>query len=73
MNNDEKTEGLWTRQRGGINTIIDYALLDKKYYNDFISMEIDDKGEFPSESDYNWIFVTLKDNYVKKTIKHKLI
>ena len=28
-------------------------------------MEIDDTGSFPSESDHNWIFINLKDNYVK--------
>ena len=29
-------------------------------------MEIDDNGNFPSESDHNWIFISLKDNFVKK-------
>ena len=29
-------------------------------------MEIDDNGNFPTESDHNWIFITLKDNYTNK-------
>ena len=73
LNKDEKTSGLWTRQANGTNTIIDYALLDKNYYNDFISMEIDDNGDFPTESDHNWIFITLKDNYTKKLYNNQNI
>ena len=66
LNQDKNTKGLWTRQRGGINTVLDYALLSKEYANDFVSMEIDDKGEYPSESDHNWIFVKLKDKFANK-------
>ena len=28
-------------------------------------MEIDDEWKWPTESDHNWIFVTLKDNFAK--------
>ena len=41
-------------------------MISSEHYNDFISMKIDDKGNFPSESDNNWIFITVKDDYVKK-------
>ena len=70
LNRNEKTSGLWTRQANGINTIIDYALLDKNFKKDFISMEIDDNGDFPTQSDHNWIFITLTDNYTNKPIKN---
>ena len=68
LNKNEKTSGLWTRQANGSNTILDYALLDKQYKKDFISMEIDDNGDFPTQSDHNWIFITLQDNFTNKPI-----
>ena len=38
------TKGLWTRQRAGFSSIIDYSLISKEHAGTVINMVIDDKG-----------------------------
>ena len=61
------TNGLWTRQRGGVSSIIDYAGISKEHLHSVISLDIDDQGEYGTESDHNWMFLDVADKFVKKT------
>ena len=61
------TTGLWTRQRGGFSTVLDYGVIAFEHISSVRSMFIDDRGLFPSGgSDHNWIFLDLEDNFVRK-------
>ena len=60
------TEGLWTRQRSGISTVIDYGVIAQEHLYSVNSMFIDEQGKYGGGSDHNWIFLELKDNFVKK-------
>ena len=60
------TTGLWTRQRGGISTILDYAVISQEHASSVISMTIDDQGRYGGGSDHNWIFLELTDRFAKK-------
>ena len=60
------TSGLWTRQRAGISTILDYGVIALEHLSSVISMLIDDQGIFGGGSDHNWIFLDLADNFVRK-------
>ena len=60
------TTGLWTRQRGGHSSIIDYAVVSNEHMDSVISLHIDDKGEFGGGSDHNWLILDLRDHFVKK-------
>ena len=59
-------EGLWTRQRGGSSSIIDYALISKEHANTVVSMLIDDKGKLGGGSDHNWILLDISDRFVAR-------
>ena len=61
------TRGLWTRQRGGSSTIIDYGVVSVEHLSSVKSMYIDDGGIFGGGSDHNWIFISLDDKFVKQT------
>ena len=64
------TQGLWTRQRGGRSTILDYGVISREHLNTVVSMKIDDQGHLPcGNSDHNWIVLTVKDNFVKQSRK----
>ena len=58
--------GLWTRQRGGFSSIIDYALVSKEHADTVVSMLVDDKGILGGGSDHNWIILDIADKFVKK-------
>ena len=60
------TTGLWTRQRAGISTVLDYAVIASEHLPSVVSMLIDDQGVFGGGSDHNWIFLDLADNFVRK-------
>ena len=60
------TTGLWTRQRNGISSVIDYAVIGKESIDSVSSMTVDDKGTFGANSDHNWIFLDLHDTFVSK-------
>ena len=61
------TTGLWTRQRGGFSTVLDYGLIAFEHISSVCSMLVDDRGLFPSGgSDHNWVFLDLEDNFVRK-------
>ena len=38
------TKGLWTRQRAGFSSVIDYGVVSSEHINSVVSMEIDDNG-----------------------------
>ena len=64
------TKGLWTRQRGGRSTILDYGVISTEHQNTVVKMEIDDEGKLPcGNSDHNWLLLTVKDNFVKQNRK----
>ena len=69
------TAGLWTRQRCGSSSILDFGVISSEHLSSIISMKIDDHGEFGTLSDHNWIFLDLCDKFVKQrrisTIKMK--
>ena len=57
------SEGLWSWNRGGVSTAIDYGVISNLDLNSVKSFIIDDKATFPSGSDHNWIFCTLEDSF----------
>ena len=59
-------DGLWTRQRGGFSSIIDFVLISKEHANTIVSMYVDDKGVLGGGSDHNWIIFDVEDRFVKK-------
>lgn len=61
------TQGLWTRQRGGVSTIIDYGVISVEHLSSVKSLFIDDEGKHGGGSDHNWLFLTLDDKFVKQT------
>ena len=64
------TKGLWTRQRGGRSTILDYGVVSKEHVDTVVKMEIDDEGKLPcGNSDHNWLLLIVKDNFVKQNRK----
>ena len=63
------TTGLWTRQQGGISSVLDYAVVSVEHLPSVQSMFIDDQGCFGGGSDHNWIFLEMTDNFVKKVRK----
>ena len=58
--------GLWTRQRGGYSSIIDFALISREHSNTVVSMLVDDKGNLGGGSDHNWIMLDITDRFVTK-------
>ena len=71
-------KGLWTWQRSGKKSVIDYALISKEHLHSVHSMLIDDQGHFSSNSDHNWIFLEITDQFTiqksntnSKVIKEK--
>ena len=58
--------GLWTRQRGGVSSILDFAVVSMEHLSSVQSMFIDDQGQYGGGSDHNWIFLDLSDKFVKK-------
>ena len=64
------TEGIWTRQRAGRSTILDYGVISKEHADTVIKLEIDDKGSMPcGKSDHNWLVMSVKDNFIKQNRK----
>ena len=64
------TKGLWTRQRGGRSTILDYGVVSKEHVDTVVKMEVDDEGKLPcGNSDHNWLLLIVKDNFVKQNRK----
>jgi hypothetical protein len=60
------TSGLWTWQRCGVSTVLDYGLICKQHLDTTVSLEIDDKGDLGGGSDHNFLVMTIKDNFVKQ-------
>ena len=64
-------KGLWTWQRGGKKSVIDYALISKEHLHSVHSMVIDDQGHFSTNSDHNWIFLAITDQFtLQKSISN---
>ena len=66
------TTGLWTRQRSGVSTILDYGVVGRENLTSVLSMLIDDQGVYGGGSDHNWIFMDLSDDLVKKHINSNI-
>ena len=60
------TQGLWTRQQGGVSTVLDYAVVSSEHIGSVKSMMIDDRGKYGTGSDHKWIFLTVNDEFRKK-------
>ena len=58
--------GLWTRQRGGHTSVIDYGIISREHVNTVISLTIDDQGLLGGGSDHNWLILDLEDKFVQK-------
>ena len=61
--NTRVCNGLWTRQRGGSSSVIDYALISREHANSVVSMLVDDKGNLGGDSDHNWILLNIADRF----------
>ena len=62
--NTRVCNGLWTRQRGGSSSVIDYALISREHANSVVSMLVDDTGSLGGGSDHNWILLNIADKFV---------
>lgn len=60
------SKGLWSRQRGGVSTVLDYGVILLEHLSSVKSFVIDDQGVFPTSSDHNWSFMELEDEFVVK-------
>ena len=60
------TTGLWTRQRGGVSSVIDYAVIALEHKAAVRSLFIDDQGQYGGGSDHNWLFLDIEDSIVRK-------
>lgn len=60
------TSGLWTRQRGGHSTVLDYGVVSAEHINSVITMTVDDCGEYGTLSDHNWLFLDLYDKFATR-------
>ena len=60
------TSGLWTWQRNGSSSVVDYCVVGAEHLSTVKSMTIDDNGLYSGCSDHNWIFVTLRDFFRRK-------
>ena len=60
------TSGTWTRQRAGCSSIIDFGVVSAEHLDSVAGMTVDDKGEFGTQSDHNWLFLDLYDKFVRK-------
>ena len=65
--------GLWTWQRSGYRSVIDYAVISKEHQHTVHSMHIDDKGVYSTNSDHNWIFVNVTDKFVLQKKASRII
>ena len=57
------SKGLWTWQQNGISTIIDYGVVSNFDLNSIKEFIVDDRGQYPSGSDHNWIFCSIEDKF----------
>ena len=62
----ELVTGLWTRQRGGSKTILDYAVISSEHIGSVESLFLDDHGQYAGSSDHNFLFLVLNDQFVQK-------
>ena len=69
LNLDEKCEGVYTWSRGDQKSVIDYALVNRKMYNHFVEMKIDENQEEFAESDHH--LISIKFKFQKKGEKRK--
>ena len=63
--NKRLTTGLWTRQRGGYSSVIDFAVISSDHMNTAVSLYIDDEGRLGGGSDHNWLILDVSDTFVK--------
>ena len=61
------TSGLWTRQRAGTSTILDYSAVSEEFMDTVVCMVIDDRGGLGGGSDHNWQILTLRDSFSSKS------
>ena len=70
LNLEERCEGTYTRIQGETKTTIDYVMVNRKIYENFEKMHIDEEKEIIEGSDHNLITVNLRfkdKNIFKKT------
>lgn len=57
------TSGLWSRQRGGSATVLDYGVISREFLNSVICMVVDETGALGGGADHNWIFLSVGDEF----------
>ena len=57
---------MWTRQRGGSSSIIDFAVVSSEHLDSVVGLVVDDQGEYGTLSDHNWLFLELYDKFVRQ-------
>ena len=67
LNLDDKCVGDITWSQRGMESVIDFALINQTLYKEFVSMFIDEQGEILNISDHNMIQIELKCNRSNNT------
>ena len=73
LNLDENCEGVYTWSRGDQKSVIDYALVNRKMYNHFVEMKIDENREEFADSDHHLISIKFKFQIKGEKRKNKWI
>ena len=73
LNLDDKCEGVYTWSRGNQKSVIDYALVNRKMYNHFVEMKIDENKEEFRESDHHLISIKFRFQKTGEKRKNKWI
>ena len=71
LNLDDKCVGDITWSQRGMESVIDFALINQTLYKEFVSMFIDEQGEILNISDHNMIQIELKCNRSNNTFSDK--
>ena len=68
LNGDDRCEGVTTREKNGIKSVIDFALANGKMYSNFIKMNIDENKNIFDLSDHCLIKLEFKTNKEKQKL-----
>ena len=71
LNNDEKCKGLYTWEGRGQKSVIDYALVNTRLYDEYKNMTIDEGKDIMDITDHNLMEIKLKKPPRMKKITNK--
>lgn len=66
------SKGMWTWNRNGVRTILDYGLVGNENIDTLISFEVDELGNLGGDADHNFIILKVTDNFTKQTRKARV-